>query len=206
VGPDGKLYFGMGSSCNACIETNELNATVLRCDPDRGSCEVFANGLRNVFEVAFHPTDGVLFGGDNGIDTVGEAKLDTDDELNLIEEGNDYGYPFCWGANRGMRCNKKTPSLVEFAPHAAPAGLAFYTGNQFPSDYRNNLFVTLWGDTGRSVVRVELHREEDGYRTTVSDFMRLDRPVDVAVPPNGTLLVLDVGTSAVYRVSSAPRS
>ena len=45
-GPDGKLYVSIGSTCNACNETNPEHATLLRVEPDGSSRSIFASGLR----------------------------------------------------------------------------------------------------------------------------------------------------------------
>ncbi len=44
IGPDGMLYFGVGSTCNACVETNPLAASILRCHPNGTGCAPFARG------------------------------------------------------------------------------------------------------------------------------------------------------------------
>lgn len=197
-GPDGALYFGVGASCNACVEDNPMQATVARCNPKAHACKVYARGLRNVYDVAFRPSDGSLFGADNGADTIGNATLDIEDEINEIEAGKNYGWPFCWGKSRGLHCTGAEPALVEIQPHSAPAGLSFYTGKSFPHEYREDLFVSLWG--ARKVIRVNLEPRGDTYRTTVIDFVRLNRPVDVVTNPDGDLLVADADAGRVYRI------
>jgi putative membrane-bound dehydrogenase-like protein len=201
MGPDGWLYFGMGATCNACIESNRLNATVVRCNPDDGVCEVFARGLRNVYDVAFHPKDKNLFGADNGAESIGGAFVEVEDEINVIAKNGDYGWPFCWGKNKGLECNGTVAALAEIGPHAAPAELAFYTGSMFPPEYRDNLFVALWGNAGRSVIRVVLSRHDGGYSAKISDFVHLSRPVDVATAPDGSLLVADTNAGRIYRIT-----
>lgn len=47
VGPDGMLYVSLGSSCNACQETNPENATILQMSLDGSERTIFAAGLRN---------------------------------------------------------------------------------------------------------------------------------------------------------------
>ncbi|MEE9249025.1 MAG: PQQ-dependent sugar dehydrogenase, partial [Dehalococcoidia bacterium] len=89
-GPDGMLYLTLGSTCNACIEEDPRSATIMRFNPDGSGGEVFARGLRNVYDIAFHPLDGTLFGADNGRD---EEALGVPEELNLLVEGADYGWP-----------------------------------------------------------------------------------------------------------------
>ena len=201
MGPDRWIYFGMGASCNACIERNRQNATVLRCNPDDGTCKVFARGLRNVYDVAFHPTDQSLFGTDNGADAIGGAFLDIEDEINVIERNGHYGWPFCWGRHKGLECNDTVPALAELRPHTAPAGLTFYTGSMFPPEYHNNLFIALWGNTGRAVIRVVLSRQKGRYSAEISDFVRLGHPVDVTTGPDGSLLIADTNAGRIYRIT-----
>lgn len=74
IGPDRKLYVSVGSTCNACTETNPENATVLRIEPDGSSRTIFASGLRNTIGFGFHPESGVLFGMDHGTDWLGDEE------------------------------------------------------------------------------------------------------------------------------------
>ena len=67
-GPDGMLYISVGSTCNACNESNPENATLLRASPDGKSRTIFASGLRNTIGFAWHPVTGELWGMDHGID------------------------------------------------------------------------------------------------------------------------------------------
>lgn len=202
IGPDGMLYFGVGSTCNACFEQHPLAASIVRCSADGAGCAPFARGLRNVFDLAFHPDDGALFAADNGAEAIGGATVEIEEEIDVVVEGGDYGWPLCWGKSKGLNCTGSLPALVEIQPHAAPAGLAFYTGTSFPPEYRNNLFVALWGDTGRSVLRVVTRRRKDGsYTAEKSDFVRMNRPVDVLTAPDGSLFVLDSDAYRIYRIS-----
>jgi glucose/arabinose dehydrogenase len=65
VGPDGKLYLSVGSTCNASGETDPENATVLRTEPDGSSRTIFAAGLRNTIGYGFEPESGELYGMDH---------------------------------------------------------------------------------------------------------------------------------------------
>jgi glucose/arabinose dehydrogenase len=73
IGPDGKLYVPIGSSCDACGQEDARSASVTRFDLDGSNPEVYARGLRNVYQLAFHPEDGTLWGADNGRDDQGYA-------------------------------------------------------------------------------------------------------------------------------------
>ena len=47
IGDNGKIYVSVGSSCNACEETEEVRASILEMDPDGKNRRYFARGLRN---------------------------------------------------------------------------------------------------------------------------------------------------------------
>ena len=91
IGPDGKLYISVGSTCNACAETNPESATILRAEPDGTSRTIFAAGLRNTIGFDWEPDTGQLWGMDHGIDWLGDdAQIE---ELNHIRQGSRYGWP-----------------------------------------------------------------------------------------------------------------
>jgi glucose/arabinose dehydrogenase len=98
-GPDGMLYISVGSSCNACRETNEEHATVLRAQPDGRQRTIYARGLRNTIGFDWHPETGELWGMDHGSDWRGDEQ--PPEELNRLQQGENYGWPWrktahCW--------------------------------------------------------------------------------------------------------------
>ena len=203
LGPDGKMYLTLGSTCNACRERSELSASVLQLNPDGSEMRVFSSGLRNVYDIAFHPEDGTLFGADNGRD---ELELHVPEELNLLVDGGIYGWPDCWGNGQGSNCEGTLPPVIQMEERSSANGLLFYTGAMFPQEYRNDLFIVQWGshlrDTGRKIVRVELEEEEgETYGAEVSGFaFGIDRPLDIAQALDGSLLVADHGSGTIYRI------
>ena len=96
--------------------------------------------------------------------------------------------------------------------HSAPLGLAFYTGKQFPEEYRGDLFIAFHGSwnrtapTGYKVVRVPIQGEEVGpLHEFAVGWLRQDggnwgRPVDVLTGSDGSLLISDDGGGFIYRV------
>jgi glucose/arabinose dehydrogenase len=85
----GKLYISVGSTCNACDESNAENATMLTTDLNGQNRKIFASGLRNSIGFGWHPVSKKLFGMDHGIDMLGDN--DQEEELNEIVEGKKYG-------------------------------------------------------------------------------------------------------------------
>ncbi len=224
-GPDGMLYISVGSSCNACNETNPEHATLLRASPDGKTRSIFASGLRNTIGYAWDPATGELWGMDHGIDYLGNEQQP--EELNRIAKGKQYGWPHIWGeggenpqSTPPGQISKKQwaamsePMVLGYTAHAAPMQLAFYTGGQFPQEYRGDAFVTMRGSwnrkpaSGYEVVRI---RFRDGRPTDIEPFVtgflvdngqaHIARPVGLAMTKGGALLVGDDANGVIYRVS-----
>lgn len=227
VGPDGMLYVSIGSTCNDCIEGNEDNATIMRIAPDGSDRRIYASGLRNTVGFGFEPSSGEIYGFDNGIDWLGDDG--NPEELNLIKDGHKYGWPYVYG-NDETNIKLDPPGIVTssdwakvsdepvltYTAHSAPMGLAFYTGNEFPEDYRGDAFVAMHGSwnrdppSGYEVVRVDF---VDGKPKSVKPFLSgflvqtgeeeygyLGRPFGIAVTKDGSLLVGDDANGTIYRV------
>lgn len=209
-----KMYVAVGSSCNVCLEQNERRAAISKCDLDGANCKVFADGLRNTVDFVEH--EGQIYGTDNGRDQLGNAL--PPEEVNLISEGDNYGWPVCYGQNIHDTnfdknvyirdpCADSVGPLVELPAHNAPLGLSFYEGDGFPLDYQGDLFVAAHGSWNR--------QPPDGYKIfrvdwetkQVSDFITgwlggaavHGRPVGVVNYKNG-LLISDDAAGLIYYV------
>lgn len=73
VGPDGRLYVSIGSTCNACVEEHEESAAIIRAGLDGSGRELFATGLRNTIGFGWHPATGEMWGLDHGTDWLGDT-------------------------------------------------------------------------------------------------------------------------------------
>jgi glucose/arabinose dehydrogenase len=203
-GPDGMLYVTIGSTCDACQEEDPRSATIMRFDPETGEGEVFASGLRNPYDLAFHPLTGELFATDNGRDDLGEDA--PRDELNHIVEGGHYGWPGCWDALVGPECVGTIPALAFFAPRASTNSVDFYTGSGFPAEYQGVLFAAVYGsrvkEVERGVMMVRLTPNGDTYTGETEWFARWPgTPLGLISGPDGALYVGDYGTNVIYRIS-----
>ena len=78
-GPDGKLYVAVGANCNVCEHKDDLNATIIRMNPDGSEREIYAKGVRNSVGMDWSP-EGDLWFTDNGRDMLGNDI--PSDELN----------------------------------------------------------------------------------------------------------------------------
>lgn len=227
-GPDGKLYVAVGSSCNACEETNPEHATLLQVDLSTRKRTIFARGLRNTVGLAFNPTTRQIWGTDQDADWRGDDQ--PPEELNLIEEGQHYGWPYCYGkavpdkllekAPAGETieqfCGHTRPAVVNLVPHGSMLGALFYTGNQFPAEYRGDFFIAQHGSWNRSepigfrVARVDFEKGKPVVQqetSFVSDWLTPDRkqqwgrPVGLAQLRDGSLLVSEDSNGKIYRVT-----
>jgi len=216
--PDGWLYLQVGAPCNICKSADERYASILRVRADGSDLEVFAHGVRNTVGFDWHPETGVLWFTDNGRDRLGEDI--PPDELNRAPEaGLHFGYPYChggsipdpeYGAERG--CEEFVGPALRMGAHVAGLGMRFYTGAMFPSEYRHRIFIAQHGSWNRTIpdgYRVIVVEVEDGVVVNSEVFIdgwleggrAWGRPVDVAVMPDGSLLVSDDRSGVVYRVT-----
>jgi glucose/arabinose dehydrogenase len=226
-GPDGKLYVSVGSTCNACKEPNKEHATMLVMDADGKNRKVFAKGLRNTVGFDWHPQTKELWGWDHGSDMRGDNI--PPEELNKIEEGKDYGWPFVWGNREIDRvmaqapddktkeeyARETEPAVLTYTAHSAPMAFKFYNGNQFPAEYRNTAFMAFRGSwnrnppSGYKIANVRFNA--DGRPVEVRDFItgflssngteQFGRLAGVAVGNDGSLYFTDDHNGIVYKVT-----
>ena len=215
------LLVAIGSSCNACKESDPRRAAISQINVETGKALTpYVTGMRNSVFQAIDPLTQHVWGTENGRDFLGNDL--PPDELNIITEGHQYGWPNCYGQNvldksvdaQGS-CAGKAPAQVEFHAHSAPLGIAFIQGQGWPSEYQNDLFVAFHGSwnstvpTGYKVVRVKL--DENGASQGIEDFLTgfltakgqtYGRPVGLLVKSDGELFVTDDKSGVVYRVSA----
>ncbi|MGZ3744382.1 MAG: PQQ-dependent sugar dehydrogenase [Pseudobdellovibrionaceae bacterium] len=220
-GPDGKLYVPVGANCNICDPGKEY-ARIFRIDVKGRSKEEVAQGVRNTVGFDFHPQTKELWFTDNGRDWLGDDS--PPDEVNrLTKIGQNFGFPFCSGKSTQnpeftqKKCAEFTPPLVELRAHVAALGMRFYTGDNFPADYKGQIILAehgSWNRTQPQGYRLTLVRLKNGDVEKVEGFIEgwlqgadaWGRPVDVEMYKDGSLLVSDDKAGVIYRVSySAPK-
>jgi glucose/arabinose dehydrogenase len=215
-GPDGLLYLSIGSSCDVCVESDARRGTVMRFNADGSGGTIFARGLRNSVGIAFRPTTAELWGVDNGRNLLGDGE--PVEELNLIQQGKDYGWPYCHGDrkpnpefNDAERCRVTEPPVWTMPPHIAPLGLAFYSGLQFPPSYQGDAIVGVHGSSelaqpqGYNVLRIHFEngrpvRQEDLVRGWLVDGQPWGRPVGVLVTNDSSVIISDDFGGRLYRL------
>ena len=225
--PDGQeMYVAVGSATNAMPGTDPRRAAINEYGPDGSGHRVYAGGLRNPVAMAFYPGSQTLWTAVHERDHLGDELAP--DYVTSVADGGFYGWPFAYiGPNPEPILNGARPDLVQktitpdvlLPAHAAPMGMIFYTGEQFPPAYRNSAFVALHGSINRldlvgySVVRIPF---VDGQPSgPPEDFLtgfivRDDevkevwgRPVDVLQTADGSLLLADDAGKRIFRIRYA---
>ncbi|TSC67932.1 MAG: hypothetical protein G01um101466_598, partial [Parcubacteria group bacterium Gr01-1014_66] len=171
-----KLLISVGSSCDVCDETDWRRAKILIANADGSDLKEFAKGLRNSVFMATHPVMGKIWATEMGRDLLGDNL--PPDEVNIVEEGKNFGWPICFGKNihdakfdpapeqarygAGKNvCDVFAPSYIDIQAHSAPLGLAFFpedppsreaTDGQvgWPQEYWYNLLVAYHGSWNRT--------------------------------------------------------
>ncbi len=178
--------------------------------------KLFASGLRNAVGITFRPGTNELWATNNGRDYLGDDL--PPETVNLVRQGDDFGWPRCHAGDivdpelgSPNACQGVAQPMVKMQAHSAPLGLAFYTGSQFPVEYRGGLFVAFHGSWNRSVptgYKVVFIPIQDGKPGPVQDFATgwlangavWGRPVDVITAPDGSLFVSDDSGGYIYRI------
>jgi glucose/arabinose dehydrogenase len=219
IGPDDKLYFQVGAPCNICMPS-PAHAQIRRINLDGSGAEVVARGIRQIVGMDFSPITKQLYFTENSRDWLSEDI--PEDKLNrLTQPGKDnFGYPYCHQGNIadqefgwGHSCDEFTKPIALLGPHTAALGMRFYTGNTFPSEYRNAIFIARHGSWNRTkkiggdIVVARL--SEDGAVKSIEPFITgfiennnyVGRPADVEFVKDGSMLISDDFNGAVYRVT-----
>jgi glucose/arabinose dehydrogenase len=223
-GPDGLLYIPVGAPCNICISEDPIFASITRLDVSKPGAkpEIYAHGVRNSVGMTWHPKTKELWFTDNGRDMLGDDTPDC--ELNKATTlGQHFGYPY-WHAgtikdpevgSEGKEAAFYTAPEAKLGAHTAPLGLRFYTGDQFPASYKNQLFIAKhgsWNRSKKSGYEVVLARLDSMGKVSSQEIMVsgwLDqatqeawgRPVDVQQLADGSLLISDDVANCIYRLS-----
>jgi glucose/arabinose dehydrogenase len=222
VGPDNRLYFNIGAPCNICMPSDR-HAQLRSINLDGSDPEVIARGIRQVVGMDWHPVLKQLYFTENQRDWLSEEL--PNEKLNRVTQpGKDnFGFPYCAGGDIpdpqfgwGHSCDEFTKPIAQLGPHSAPLGMRFYTGNMFPAQYRNAIFIARHGSWNKSqkiggdVIVATLNPDGTvkSIETFITGFIQnnnyVGRPADIEWMEDGSMLLSDDYNGAVYRISYGP--
>ncbi|MFW5656305.1 MAG: PQQ-dependent sugar dehydrogenase [Bacteroidota bacterium] len=200
---EGNIYVNVGGPSNACMEETrtkgspgmdpcpqlERQAGIWRFKAEELNQDQvadgyrYATGIRNAVALDWNHANNTLYVVQHGRDQLHQFFPDIyteqesadlpAEEFFLVEEGSDFGWPYCYydqlqdkkvlapeyggdGSTTG-RCEDKVDPIMAFPGHVAPNDLLFYTGNQFPERYQNGAFIAFHGSWNRGPF------EEEGF-------------------------------------------
>ena len=223
--PEGKkMYVSIGSRSNVSDNAAEADrARIFEFNPDGTDRKVYAWGIRNAVGIAFRPGTNELWMSTNERDEIGEDL--PPDYLSSVRPGGFYGWPWFYiGNHPDPRRKGKHPELTDkvvvpdvlVQAHSATLNLCFYTRDQFPPEYKGDIFAAFHGSwnrmkrTGYKVVRVPFDhstgKARGEYEDFVTGFVTPDgkvwgRPVGITVARDGSLLISEDGNGTIWRVS-----
>ena len=225
--PDGKkMYVSIGSRSNDSDNAAEADrARIFEFNSDGSQQKVYAWGVRNAVGIAFRPGSDELWMSTNERDEIGEDL--PPDYISSVRPGGFYGWPWFYIGNHvDPRHKGKHPELADkvivpdvlVEAHSATLNLYFYTGDQFPAEYKGDIFAAFHGSwnrkkrTGYKVVRVLFGHSTGKPRGEYEDFVTgfvtpngnvWGRPVGITVAKDGSLLFSEDGNGTIWRVSYA---
>jgi glucose/arabinose dehydrogenase len=150
-----RLYASVGSSCDACSESDQTRATIQEMDLDGHGMRAKATHIRNAIALAVNPQTGEVWAGVAGQDRLEQGHpYEIFDPFTLHRGAPDYGWPVCYEDRRaavdGANCAAMTVARVVLPAYDTPIGAVFYPADArgkfaFPREYRGGAFVTLHG-------------------------------------------------------------
>ncbi len=196
IDADGWLYVDVASASNSCQPNNrqlevrsddpckelQTRGGVWRYDANKtgqkfSPAERYASGIRNAEGFAVDASGRRVFVTQHGRDQLHsnwpqlykpeEEATQPAEEVLLLEQGGDYGWPYCYfdprqnklvlapeyGGDGGKaigRCVSKIPPVAFFPAHWGPDGMAFYDHAHFPQRYRSGVFIAFHGSWNRA--------------------------------------------------------
>jgi len=220
-----KMFVSVGSASNVddpdTTPEEKNRADILEFSPDGTGMRVYAYGIRNAVGLAVHPQTGELWCSVNERDALGDNLVP--DYITHVQDGGFYGWPWWYiGSHQDPRHKGKHPELkdktivpdVLLHPHNASLQMTFYDGNQFPEEYKGDIFASEHGSwnkatrVGYEVIRVPLHqtgRASGEYEDFMTGFVVDNghvwgRPVGITVAQDGSLLVSDDASNSIWRI------
>ena len=218
---NGWLYIPFGPPCNECLPPTSTSQ-IRHVNPANGLAETVALGVRNSVGGDVDPRTGDYWFSENARDWLGDD-LPSDKLNHITKIGEHFGYPYCHQGDipdpklaMGHKCSEFSPPALKLGAHMAPLGMKFYTGDQFPADYKNNIILAEHGSWNRHQFQggrlMRITADPDGKNAKEVEFASgwigadgkyRGRPNDVLVAKDGSLMVADDFTGAIYRISYA---
>jgi glucose/arabinose dehydrogenase len=212
-GNNGKLYISVGSSCNSCVEKEDVRASVIEMNPDGTDQHIIAKGLRNA--VGLKWIGNVLFATNQGSDHLGLQK--PDETFYALKNGTDYGWPYCHSSDgrifadpkltRPEGCRNVAAPYAFFPARSSALGFDYFDDAGAPEAIKNAFLVSLHGSTNKAIghgYQIVVMRKGAPLRDFITGFLQngkvVGRPCDVLKLDANSFLFTDDYSGIIYRV------
>ena len=216
-----KFYLSVGSASNVDSGEPAMRAAISRFNPDGSGYEIFASGIRN--GVGLRQNENQLWVSSHERDSLGDDLVP--DYLSSVNKDDFFGWPFAYiGPHEDPRHEGVAPELVAktrypdvlLGSHVGAMDFIFYTGDQFPEEYRGGCFIAFHGSWNRSLragYQIAFIPFKDGKPTAgPEDFVTgwmlspesikvWGRPVGLLELGDGSILITDDAAGKIWRVS-----
>lgn len=212
-GTNGKMYVSVGSSCNSCVEKEDVRAAILEMNPDGTDQRVFAKGLRNAVGLRWYGK--FLFATNQGSDHLGLQR--PDETFYAVKDGADYGWPYCHSANgkiigdpkikRPGGCADVVAPYAYFPARSSALGFDYFDDADAPNPINGGFVVALHGSTNKAIghgYKIVVMRKGEPLQDLVTGFLQagkvMGRPCDVFKLDPNSFLFTDDHSGIVYLV------
>jgi glucose/arabinose dehydrogenase len=171
--------------------------------------KLYAKGFRNPYRFQIRPGKGPI---------VGDVGSSYQEEVDAVQPGKSYGWPCYEGTQQNTYYKNEPTCVAEYAkgpaahelpvyayPHGDGASVAvgpIYAGNDYPADYRGDIFV---GDYVQGWVKRLRLDANDRFVSVTAFATAVPSAVDLAATPAGELAYVDIGFNNTYASPNAVR-
>jgi glucose/arabinose dehydrogenase len=218
-----KMYVTVGSGSNVDTGEDPRRAAINRYNPDGTGHEIYASGMRNVIGLRWYSGSNALWAAVQERDALGDDLVP--DYFTRVIQGGFYGWPYAYfGPNEDPRNKGQRPDLVKktitpdvnLGAHVAVLDMIFYTGTQFPAEYRGGALLAFHGSwnrskrVGQSIAFIpfkngkpagQLKEILTGWMLSPDSHDVWGRPVGLLQLPDGSVLISDDGGKKIWRLS-----
>jgi glucose/arabinose dehydrogenase len=216
---DQKMLISVGSPCGNCNKEDWKFSKILIGEKDGNNLVTFAFGFKSPVFMKFHPYTKKLWVTDSNQKLTKEKFNLLPDEINVVEQGKNYGWPNCYGKNLAMISLQKSscvvssmsPSYINIPAQSEPQGLGFFS-KKWSKKYRYNLLVAYHGSkvgkklNGFKIVRYILDKKGKfkGKEDFVSGWIAqenkiIGRPADILFYKDA-IFISDDKAGIIYRI------
>ena len=194
ISSDKKLFITSGDAAvsSRAQDQNNLAGKIQRINLDGSIPADNPNPGSTLWSFGHRNPQGLVFVGDKLYSS--EHGNTTDDEVNIIQKGRNFGWPnvegFCANGSEPSFCttNNVAEPIFAWSPTIAPSGIDYYNNDAIPQ-WKNSLLLAVLKD--QELLQLKLNATGDKV-DVVNTFYKstYGRMRDVAISPDGVVFII----------------